>query len=296
MPFHPLVSIIIPCYNSENFIAETLESAFSQSYMNIEVLVVDDGSTDNSRKILEKYSDRLTLLEHPGRMNKGPAAAFNLALRYCQGEYIAILDSDDLFYPSKIEKQVAYLKSHFGMGIVFSNGMNINKDGEEIYPLYPEGERPIVGPELELECCAFNLPCNALVRKSIYDEAGFFNEAYRTAYDHDMAIRLAEIAPAGYVNEILWCYRRHSASISHTRTMERWKNGFKILDAAVKRYPYPFKTRFRRKAVLHFRLGQCYLHRKELLKGAYHFLLACAYDPVRSVGVVLGKEKVSGPQ
>lgn len=296
MPFKPLVSVIIPCFNREDYITETIQSVLDQSYPHIELIVVDDGCTDGSRGILEKFGDKINLLEHPGRVNKGQSAAINVGLRAAAGEYIAILDSDDLFYPAKIEKQVAYLATHSNVGAVYSNGMNIKADDSPMYTLYTDGEQPIIGPEPVLECCAYNLPSNTLVRKSVFDKAGFLDESLRCAQDHDMAIRLAEVAPVGYINEVLWAYRRHDASVSHTRTMERWENGFKILDAAAKRYPYPLKTRLRRRAVLHFRLGQCLLQRKSFIRGAYHFFVSGCCDPLRSLGVLFGKENVSNPQ
>ena len=291
-----LVSVIIPCFNHEDYISETINSVLDQSYSNIELIVVDDGCTDGSRAILENYGSTISLLEHSGRVNKGQSAAINISLKSASGEFIAILDSDDLFCPTKIEKQVAYLTNHPDVGAVYSNGMNIKADGTPMYTLYPEGKQPIIGPDPVLENCAYNLPSNTLVRKSVFDKAGFLDESLRSAQDHDMAIRVAEVAPVGYINEVLWAYRRHDASISHTRTLERWINGFKILDAAVKRYPYPLKTRLRRRAVLHFRLGQCLLQQKSYIKGSYHLFAAGICDPLRSFGVLLGKENVSTPQ
>ena len=288
-----IVSIIIPCYNRADYIAQTVESVLNQTYPNIELIVVDDGCTDNSRDILEQYSDRITILEHPGRANRGQSAAINLGLRQARGTFIAILDSDDLFNPEKIDLQVRYLEENPTIGTVYANGMNITSEGKPTYMLYPEGEKPVIGPEPVLEYCAFNLPSNAMVRKSVFDQAGYFDETLRTAQDHDMAIRIAEVAPVGYINQCLWNYRRHSNSISKTRTMERWQNGFKILDAACQRYPYPQVTIKRRLAVLHFRLGQCYLTQNKKLKAAVNFLKAGWYDPARALSVVLKKETIS---
>lgn len=293
---NPQVSVIIPCYNRAAYISATIESVLNQTYQNIELIAIDDGCTDGTRSILEGYGQNLLLLEHSGRINKGQSASINLGLKHYKGEFVSILDSDDLFYPNKIASQVAFLNAHPEMGIVYSNGMNINAKGENLYTLYPPGERPAIGPEPVLEYCAYNLPSNALVRKRCYDKAGLLNESLRCAQDHDMAIRLAEVAPVGYIDEVLWAYRRHNDSISHTRTMERWQNGFKILDAAIKRYPYPLKTRLRRRAVLHFRLGQCFLQERSRFKGWGHMLLAGLCDPKRGLCVLLKQENISIPQ
>lgn len=291
----PLVSVIIPCYNRQDYIAETIDSVLSQTWPNIELIVVDDGCTDDSRRILESYGDKIRLMEHPGRVNKGQSAAINVGLRVAKGEYVAILDSDDLFFPEKIEKQVLYLHSREELGIVYSNGINIDAQGKSLYSIYPPGNRRVVGPVEVLESCAFNLPSNALVRREFYSEAGFFDETLRSAQDHDMAIRLTEHGGAGYMDEVLWAYRRHGESVSRTRTLERWHNGFIILENACKRYPYPLKTRLRRRAVLHFRIGQCLMLEKNYLKALFHFSNAGLHDPVRLLAVVTGKEIISSP-
>ena len=292
----PLVSVIIPCYNRAQFITATVESVFAQSWPEIELIVVDDGCTDGSRAILENYGNRLKLMEHTGRGNKGQSASINLGLRICGGEYVAILDSDDLFGPEKIEKQVRFLEDNAEIGLVYANGKAIDENGKELYPILYRGHKPPEGPETVLENCTFNLPSNSMVRRTVFEKAGFFDETLRSAQDHDMAIRISEIAKIGYLDEYLWLYRRHGGSISHTKIKERWKNGFRILDAACKRYPYPRKTVNRRKAVLNFRLGQCFLEEKNFFMAMFHFLKAGLLDPLRSLAVIRGRESVSSPR
>ena len=291
----PKVSIIIPCYNRGKYIAETVESVINQTYPNIELIVVDDGCTDNSREVLERYADRIHILEHPGRVNKGQSAALNLGLKSCAGEFVAILDSDDLFSPEKIEKQVAFLTLNERFGLVYSNGMNIDAQGKETYPILPQGHCPPSGPGPVLLDCFINLPSNALVRKSVFDTAGGFDESLRAAQDHDMVVRLLEVAPAGYIDECLWYYRRHGDSISRKGVVARWRNGFRILEAASRRYPYPFRIRMGRRAVLSFRLGQCYWKERSYWRALPLFIAAGICDPLRSLNVLLGRERISSP-
>ena len=117
---NPLVSVIIPCYNRQDYIAQTIDSVLNQTWPNIELIVVDDGCTDNSRQILENYGNRVQLLEHPGFTNKGQSAAINVGLNAAKGDYIAILDSDDLFLPQKIVKQILifFKTSKFGASLL----------------------------------------------------------------------------------------------------------------------------------------------------------------------------------
>ncbi len=290
-----LVSVIIPCYNRDDYIVETVQSVLNQTWLNIELIVVDDGCTDGSRALLESFGDRLTILEHPGRVNRGQSASINLGLRQCHGAYVAILDSDDLFMPTKLEKQVRFLEQNPGIGLVYANALYIDAEGNKLYPRYGKGHLPPDDPcQVLLDCC-FNVPSNSLVRKSLYEKVGFLDETLRAAQDHDLAIRLAEAAPVGYIDEILWCYRRHGGSISSTRAKLRWQNGFIILAAACRRYPYPAAVCRKRRAVLHFRLGQCLVQEKNFLKAAYHLMLAGLLDPARAFGVVSGREKASSP-
>ncbi len=268
----PLVTVIIPCYNRADYIRQTVDSVLGQDYPSKELIVVDDGSTDDSFSILE-----------------------SVGLRHAHGDFVAILDSDDLFLPGKLTKQVRYLQEHPDIGVVYANGMNISASGEDMYPVHPANVPPVIGPEPVLECCAYNLPSNALVRKEVFDEAGFLEESFRTAQDHDMAIRLAEVAPVGYLDEVLWCYRRHEASVSHGRTVERWRNGFVILKKAAERYPYPYGVKRRRRAVLHFRMGQCLLQQRSFGRAALHLVAAGVLDPLRGLKVISGAERVDAP-
>ena len=143
--------------------------------------------------------------------------------------------------------------------------------------------------------CHFSLPSNSLVRRAVFEKTGGFDESLRAAQDHDMAIRVAEVTRLAFLNEELWCYRRHGQSISHARAMERWINGFTILGKAVRRYPYSRKVRRKRLAVLHFRVGQCLLEEKNLPFAALRFSLAGILDPARAVGVLLKREPASSP-
>ena len=287
----PKVIVIIPSYNREKYIRTTIDSTLSQTYGNIEVVVVDDGSTDRSREILESYGKRIRLLEHEERANRGQSAAINLAMRSTGGEYVAILDSDDIWTVDKIEKQVDYLERHPDIGIVYGNGYAIDEDGKILYKLIPPGHREENDPSRMLLECHFNIPSNALVRRSAFDRTGEFDETLRSSQDHDMAIRLLEVTKAAFLDEPVWYYRRHPDTQSTKHTKRRWVNGFIILDKACRRHPYAWSVRRRRLAVLHFRLAQCLASEREYLPAVKNFLLSGIFDPARAVKVLLGTEK-----
>jgi len=125
----PLVSVIVPAYNAEKFIEKTLSSVLAQTYKNIEVLVVDDGSQDRTAEIIQSFAQidrRVTLLQ---QQNAGVAAARNLAIQASRGEYIAPIDADDLWYPQNLEKQVScMLQAEPSVGLVYSWSVDIDED------------------------------------------------------------------------------------------------------------------------------------------------------------------------
>ena len=113
----PRVSVIIPAYNADRYIAEAINSIFSQSYQDYEIIVVDDGSTDSTPEILQSYGSRIHSIS---QTNGGMAAARNLGIAAAKGELIALLDHDDIFLPDKLPAQVACFDSHPGVGLVNS--------------------------------------------------------------------------------------------------------------------------------------------------------------------------------
>ncbi len=289
----PKVTVIIPCYNRDKFIRETVDSVLSQTYPNIEIVVIDDGSTDNSRKVLEGYGSRIKILEHPGGINKGQSAAINLAMCSTESEYVAVLDSDDVWMPERIRRQVEFLENNPDFGLVYVDGFAIDENGKILYKLMPPGHVEENRPEKVLLNCYFH-PLSTLVRRSVYKLAGGFDETMRSSQDHDMAIRLAEVAKMAYIDEPLWYYRRHQVSLSQNHARRRWETGFRILDNACRRRHYGWDIRRRRLAVLYFRLGQCLLEERRIVQSGLYFLMAGLLDPLRAINVLMGKETCSG--
>jgi glycosyltransferase involved in cell wall biosynthesis len=287
----PTVTVIIPSYNREKYIRATIDSALSQTYRNLEIVVVDDASTDRSMEILNSYEDRIRILEHEGRANRGQSASINLAMGCTRGEYVAILDSDDVWTIDKIEKQVDFLERHPDIGIVYGNGHAIDESGKLLYKLIPPGHKEENDPRRMLLECHFNIPSNALVRRAAFERAGPFDETLRSSQDHDMAIRLLEVTKAAFLDAPVWYYRQHPDTQSNKHTKRRWENGFKILEKACRRYPYGWNVKRRRLAVLHFRFGQCLSSEGSYARAFRNFLLAVIFDPLRAIGVLAGMEK-----
>ncbi len=291
----PKVVVIIPVFNREKYIEETIKSVLNQTYANIQVVAVDDGCTDNSRQILEAFGSKITILEHPGRVNKGQSAAINLGIRSTESKYVAILDSDDLFAPRKVEKQVEFLEKHPCVGLVYCNGYFIDENGQKLYKVLPDEHDEHNDPERVLLDCYFNVPSSSLIRRSVLHEVGEFDESMRSAQDHDMAIRIAEVTRLAYMPEPLWYYRRHPHSQSGRFAERRWQTGFRILEKACRRFPYSKRARRKRLAVLNFRMGQCSIEQRKYFSALAYFLKAGSLDPIRAIRVLTGKEPISSP-
>jgi len=285
------VSVIIPAYNRVDYIDQTIMSVLEQTYSNVELIVVDDGSTDGTYEKIKSYGDRLTLLTHKSHENRGQSAAINLGIAKAGGKYIAILDSDDYWELNKLEIQVGYLEKHPEVGLVYTNGYAVDASGENLYPIYTGSHVEYNEPDRVLLDCYILLPQNSLVRKSIYDQVEGFNESYRAAQDHDMLIRISEKTMFTYLPDALFYYRVHDDSISKKGQRVRWKNGFEILESAKKRYPYRSSTIRKRKALLNYRMGICCIAEKRLMMSVWHMLTAFFLDPIRAIKIVFGLEQ-----
>jgi len=225
-------------------------------------------------------------------VNKGQSAAINVGLKHAKGEYIAILDSDDMFAKGKIAAQVEYLNTNPEIGLVYGMGHGVDAEGKYVYDIHSVDHIEPNDPNEILLDCYLLLPQNSLVRKSVYDQVGFFNEAYRSAQDHDMLIRIAEVTNLAFLPQLFFYYRRHGDSISVKGLETRWRTGFKILEAAKNRYSYKPSTIRKRRAVLNYHLAVALFKKKQnLLEACGRLILAGILDPVRAFKVITGLEK-----
>lgn len=174
------VSIIIPVYNVEKYVATTVESVLQQTYTNFELLIIDDGSPDQSIKICKKYTDPRIKIIH--QQNRGVAAARNTGIRHSQGQYLAFLDADDLWVPQKLEKHIKHLESSPTVGVSFSRSAFIDEVGEPI-GLYQMSKLKDITP-LDLLCrTPIGNGSVAVFRKEVFDEIKFQDNLYGAIED-----------------------------------------------------------------------------------------------------------------
>jgi len=211
----PLVSIIIPAYNVASYVRDAIDSALAQTYKNIEIVVVNDGSTDATAEVLEPYRESGKII-YIFQKNRGLSGARNTGIRVAKGEFVALLDSDDIFLPEKIEKQVGYLLAHPDYDVCYCDVWHFRDDApEKMLKLnYAYYSSDAVFPNLLKK--NFILPLSMVMRRSAIVRAGLFDETYRRSEDWECWVRLAYRGSKFYfLPEILGKCRIHPGSLSH---------------------------------------------------------------------------------
>ena len=200
-----LVSAVIPAYNYGHFVTEAVKSALNQTYPNVEVIVVDDGSTDGTADILKPFDSRIRYLY---QANKGLSAARNTGIRAARGEWVAFLDADDLWHPSKTETQLKAISRDSRIGLIGSL---------PAASLPPQLEAaPRVRP-LSVRDFLVSIPTGpsgTMVRRECFDRAGFFDEQLTSVEDRDMWLRVAASFKCVQVQSPCWWYRPHAGQMS----------------------------------------------------------------------------------
>lgn len=207
----PKVSVVIPAYNTAPYLAEAIESVLQQTYQDFEILVVDDGSTDNTVQVASSYVPRIKLIE---KENGGPASARNAGMRQAAGEYIAFLDSDDAWVQDKLAEQVELLERNTEIGLVF---------GEALMFRQIEGERQfgkVIGytrsPTLKSLLLGNFIPAQTvLFRRACLERVGYMKEsaALPVAEDFEFWLRFAKNYSLAGINRTLAYYRIHENNL-----------------------------------------------------------------------------------
>ncbi|MDP8935957.1 MAG: glycosyltransferase family 2 protein [Cyanobacteriota bacterium] len=183
----PQVSVIIPVYNGDRYIVQAVESALSQTFTDLEIIVVDDGSSDRTQQVLQPYLDRIRYIYQE---NQGVGVARNRACELAHGKFLAFLDADDYFLPSKLEKQVACFDADPTLDMVQTGWLIVDETGREISAIQPWQQ----ASKLDLE--SFILykcvrPSAMILRRTWWEKLGGFDSHFPLAEDLDFALRLA---------------------------------------------------------------------------------------------------------
>ena len=201
----PNVSVIIPTYKRAHLVSQAIESALAQTYTDYEIIVVNDGSPDNTKEVLLDFGDKITAIHQE---NKGVAAARNAGITVATGRYIAFLDDDDMWLPNKLEKQIACLESNPNIGLVYSDMFCFDENGTFPDTWSQVNPTPVV-QELWILFVRNFIPIpSVVVRRECLDAVGEFDSTTVPCEDYDMWLRIIEKFPVHFLNEPLVRYRR----------------------------------------------------------------------------------------
>jgi len=233
----PSVSVVIATYNRANFLPETIDSVLNQRFQDFELIVVDDGSTDNSREVLRRYEPRVRYIYQE---NHGPSAARNLGVRHAKGAWIAIQDSDDLCAPEHLAALHGYVQSHPECGMVFGNGGYLGgkeHNRETIVPRDKSRRLARDGVRLvdHFERSIVRLQAS-LISKRCYDALGGHDESLWLCMDLDLSFRLFMSYPVAYIDQVVFLYRRHPGNISRNEELRTLEN-IRVIEKLLKEYP-----------------------------------------------------------
>lgn len=207
----PTVSVVIPTYNHARYIRYALDSVIRQNYQNLEVLVIDDGSTDNTANLVKPYRPRINYIYVK---NSGTPSALNRGLSLTVGKYICWLSADDVFLGDKVAKQVALMEREPGLGFCYTSFMVIDAGGQKQYevhsPFFLNKEEAV---KKLMEGCYIN-GSSVMMRRSALAKTGFFDESLPQAHDYDLWLRLLRYSSCGFLDEILLAYRWHGQNMS----------------------------------------------------------------------------------
>jgi len=218
----PTVSVIMSVYNGEKYTPEAVESILAQTFGDFEFILIDDGSTDGSKAILENYANRDPRVRLISRPNKGLTKTLNEGLGLARGDFLARMDADDISLPQRFEKQVAFLREHPECVCVGARVLRVDPYGSPL----SESDHKLTHEEIDHQLMeeglgwAITHPV-AMMRREPVATVGGYREQFKTSQDLDLWLRLAEVGRLANLPEILLKYRYHPESVGFTKFEEQ---------------------------------------------------------------------------
>jgi glycosyltransferase involved in cell wall biosynthesis len=287
MTKRPKVTVLMSVYNSEDYIREAIESVLGQTFKDFEFLIINDGSTDKSLKIIKSYKDaRIRLID---RENWGLTRSLNQGLKIAKGEYIARQDSDDASVPDRLEKQVAFLDSHPNAGMIGSNYTITDLKGK------PKVTTNVFTHPADLKLC--QVTCNqfghgsVMMRKRVIDKVGGYDAMVGYVEDYDLWTRISRVADIANFEEPLYLYKSNDKGVSLQNQELQIKQTFAVRDKAFKhfrshRWQYRIYSYHpsgqdyrRRKSTLYRNLAYLYREDGSVIRAAHMLLVAIMFTP-----------------
>lgn len=219
MSWTPRVSVVIPTFNHGRYVGEAVRSALDQSYQDLEVIVIDDGSTDDTREVIRGFGGRVRYFHQE---NRGLAAARNRGIEESRGSFVAFLDADDLWLPRKLERQLEVFDQHPSASLVYAGIFEVDGEGRVLTEVRPR-HRGMALPQLLLDNVVIGSGTTAVVPRECLREVGGFDERLPVCEDWDLWLRIVRRYELDYADEPLAMYRLHAGNIH--KDHERMKAG-----------------------------------------------------------------------
>jgi glycosyltransferase involved in cell wall biosynthesis len=221
----PAISVVIATYNRARYLPETIESVLRQKFNDFELIIVDDGSADDTRRVLEGYKSQIRYIYEE---NRGPSAARNLGVRHAKGSWISIQDSDDLCAPNHLETLYGYARKHPDCGMVFANGGYLGGPEHNRNTIVPSAKsRRLAEQGVRLEDLFDKSIVRlqaALISKACYDALQGHDERLRISMDLDLSFRIFNRYPVAYLDEVVFYYRKHEGNSSANQELRLAEN------------------------------------------------------------------------
>lgn len=275
----PLVSAIITCYNEADYVGRAIESVLCQHYHDLELIVVNDGSFDNSRAVIERYTDDQRL-EIVNQDNKGLPAARNVGVKRCSGEYVAFLDADDRWLSDKLERQLGYFETHPSVGMVYTN----------YWCVTPAGQKLELANPVQYNSCSSAykrifvnggriLPSTVTVRRDCFDRVGLFDERLRMAQEREIWVRIAAEYPIALVDAPLVLRTKRDDSLASDKEAKFAYQNL-VTEKLVAMYPSLASLKLKRQARLYHGLGTTRLRKGNRVAAREALLAALQRNPL----------------
>lgn len=275
----PLVSVVIPCYNSEEWLEDTLDSVYNQTYNHLEVIVIDDGSTDNTKEIVKKYSDKIKYIYQE---NSGPSVARNTGINNSKGEYIAFLDADDMWEEDKLIKQIEFMKNNSSYGVVVTDLKVVNESNEYLYThknIWPENKKEII-EKIFMGGIGMSTP-TIMARKNLLEKVGGFDEQLPAREDHFLLMNVAEISSIKHIQEPLVRRRINDSSFTQNINPENLFHFNKpFIRKSIVRYKYLADNLDRVYSRLNFSIGRAYWKNNNRRKATIYLIRSLTKSPL----------------
>ena len=275
-----MVSVIITCYNYGKYLPECIQSVLNQTYKNVEIVIVNDGSTDNTNDIMLPYLANNSV-KYISQDNRGQANAKNVGIANSTGEYIAFLDADDLWLPDKLEKQLQCICNDT-IGVVYCRANYFDEDSNELnYEMTSEYLQPQKGKVTEyLIFDNFIQFSSTIVKRECFKKFGCFDETLKMGIDWDLWLRMSTYYHFDYVNERLFYYRMgHSGQMSKNMD-ERHRCSDRIIEKFLVTYPNTVSNDLLKQSISYTRCNRGEYFRKfDMIKSMKFFIDAIKANP-----------------